>query len=78
MTTQVRFSAQNLFYHCWILIVVLLDQCLTFHFQLSFILQSLRHYDVFCFAEFLPMVDVVVCDILKSVPSDDDREVASW
>ena len=47
-----------------------------FYFQLSFILQSLRHPDVFCFADYL--TDVVVCDILKSAPSDDDREVSTW
>ena len=45
-------------------------------FQLSFIMQSLRHPDVFCFADYL--TDVVVCDILKSAPSDDDREVSTW
>ncbi|XP_070201958.1 CCR4-NOT transcription complex subunit 1-like isoform X11 [Littorina saxatilis] len=44
--------------------------------QLSFIIQSLRFYDIFCFADYL--VDVVVSDILKSTPSDDDREVAVW
>ena len=39
-------------------------------------MQSLRHPDVFCFADYL--TDVVVCDILKSAPSDDDREVSTW
>nr|KAG5712159.1 hypothetical protein BaRGS_014509 [Batillaria attramentaria] len=44
--------------------------------QLSFILQALRHYDIFCFADHL--VDVVVIDILKSAPNEDDREIATW
>lgn len=44
--------------------------------QLSFVLQALRHNDVFCFADHL--LDVVVIDILKSAPNDDDREIATW
>ncbi|XP_076470610.1 CCR4-NOT transcription complex subunit 1-like isoform X2 [Babylonia areolata] len=46
--------------------------------QLSLILHSLRSHDVFCFADYLPASDLVVCDILKSAPSDDDREVSTW
>jgi hypothetical protein len=44
--------------------------------QLSLIQQCLQNSDVFNFADY--MMDVVACDILKNVPSDDDKEIAPW
>ncbi|XP_056008647.1 CCR4-NOT transcription complex subunit 1-like isoform X3 [Ostrea edulis] len=44
--------------------------------QLSFIVQSLRNPDVFCFADY--PCHTVVIDILKSAPDDDNREIVTW
>ncbi|KAK3085676.1 hypothetical protein FSP39_006989 [Pinctada imbricata] len=44
--------------------------------QLSFIVQSLRNPDVFCFADY--PCHTVVIDILKSAPDDDNRDIATW
>ena len=51
-------------------------QVLCILFQLSFILQSLRNPDVFCFADY-PCHTVVV-DILKAAPDDENRDIATW
>lgn len=45
-------------------------------FQLSFIVQSLRNPDVFCFADY-PHHPVVI-DILKTAPDDEKREIGTW
>ena len=53
------------------------DLQMFFHlFQLSFILQSLRNPDVFCFADY-PCHSVVI-DILKAAPDDENRDIATW
>ena len=44
--------------------------------QLSFIVQSLRNPDVFCFADY-PCLTVVI-DILKTAPDDENRDIATW
>ncbi|XP_078337543.1 CCR4-NOT transcription complex subunit 1-like isoform X2 [Crassostrea virginica] len=44
--------------------------------QLSFIVQSLRNPDVFCFADY--PCHTVVIDILKSSPDEDNREIVTW
>lgn len=44
--------------------------------QLSFIIQSLKHPDVFCLADYKG--NTVATDTLKSAPNDDDREIATW
>lgn len=45
-------------------------------FQLSFIVQSLRNPDVFCFADY--PCHAVVIDILKTAPDDEKRDIAVW
>lgn len=50
--------------------------CKCFLFQLSFVINSLRHNDVFCFADYPG--NLVVTEALKSTPNDEDREVATW
>ncbi|XP_060561916.1 CCR4-NOT transcription complex subunit 1-like [Ruditapes philippinarum] len=44
--------------------------------QLSFIVQSLRNADVFCFADY--PCHAVVIDILKTAPDDEKRDIAVW
>lgn len=44
--------------------------------QLSFVVQSLRNPDVFCFADY--PCHTVVIDILKAAPDDDNRDIATW
>ncbi|KAL4234231.1 CCR4-NOT transcription complex subunit 1 [Mactra antiquata] len=44
--------------------------------QLSFIMQSLRNPDVFCFADY--PCHAVVIDILKTAPDDEKRDIATW
>ncbi|CAH1779661.1 unnamed protein product [Owenia fusiformis] len=44
--------------------------------QLSWINHSLRHHDVFCFADY--PCHTVVIDILKTPPDDENREIATW
>uniref|UniRef100_A0A6Q2YM45 CCR4-NOT transcription complex subunit 1 n=1 Tax=Esox lucius TaxID=8010 RepID=A0A6Q2YM45_ESOLU len=44
--------------------------------QLSFIQHSLMSPDVFCFADY--PCHTVAIDILKALPEDDNREIATW
>lgn len=44
--------------------------------QLSFIVQSLRNPDVFCFADY--PCHAVNIDILKTAPDDEKRDIAVW
>jgi CCR4-NOT transcription complex subunit 1 len=44
--------------------------------QLSWITQSLKFPDVFCFADY--PCHTVVIDILKMPPDDENREIATW
>ncbi|XP_064641680.1 CCR4-NOT transcription complex subunit 1-like isoform X3 [Lineus longissimus] len=44
--------------------------------QLSWITQSLKYPDVFCFADY--QCHTVVIDILKMPPDDENREIATW
>ncbi|KAL5022887.1 hypothetical protein ScPMuIL_002042 [Solemya velum] len=44
--------------------------------QLSFIVQSLRNPDVFCFADY--QCHSVVIEILKAAPDEDKRDIATW
>jgi len=46
--------------------------------QLSFLMQAMKHPDVFCLADYKGDSPTVVIDILKSVPNEDDREIAVW
>ncbi|BFZ13285.1 hypothetical protein BsWGS_16323 [Bradybaena similaris] len=46
--------------------------------QLSFLMQALKHPDVFCLADHKADSPMVVTDILKSAPNEDDREIATW
>ncbi|XP_059164399.1 CCR4-NOT transcription complex subunit 1-like isoform X2 [Physella acuta] len=46
--------------------------------QLSFLVQALKHPDVFCLADHKGDTPTVVIDILKSAPNEDDREIATW
>lgn len=47
-------------------------------FKLSFLIQALKHPDVFCLAEHKGDSPLVATDILKSAPNEDDREIATW
>ncbi|CAG5118083.1 unnamed protein product, partial [Candidula unifasciata] len=46
--------------------------------QLSFLIQALKHPDVFCLADHKGDTPTVATDILKSAPNEDDREIATW
>lgn len=41
-------------------------------------MQALKHPDVFCLADHKADSPMVVTDILKSAPNEDDREIATW
>ena len=47
-----------------------------FFFQLSFITHTLKHPEVFSFADY--PCHTVVIDILKTPPDDDNHEIATW
>jgi len=46
--------------------------------QMSFLIQAIKHPDVFCLADYKGDSPTVVIDILKSTPNEDDREIAVW
>ena len=45
---------------------------------MSFLIQAIKHPDVFCLADYKGDSPTVVIDILKSTPNEDDREIAVW
>lgn len=45
-------------------------------FQLSWIQQILSNPGIFCFADY--PCHTVVIDLLKTVPEDENREIATW